>query len=219
MPILDERTRGSDRREAARPWVPAVVILAICVVLALLAVAIGMVAVGGGGRAAQPNAMWIREAQTAHARGDFTTAVSYIQAIDGKAPLDVLDKHTLFKTGAESYANLSKPQQAADYYERYLSWGTGIRSAECSGCHGPAPNTPPARAADLLQSSLANGYVAALTDSKALTKRRNALRSEAGKKPTARHHLLLYHLEMARGKKAAAAAHARALRAMDGGGK
>jgi len=220
MPLIDDRTKGTDQHP--KPYWPWVLVLVGFVVLWLGFTTLVSVlpqlnspqprAAASTNLQQQAQRNLLAQAQTALNAGDVGTASQLIDNVSVGGALDVMDKHTYFRTAARVKRKNGEPAAAASFYERFLSMGAGVGKPECQSCHS-AGAVPPARAADLEASGLGTEYVGALRAAGTLKSTRNRLLGDLKARPgSLRAHLLLYHVEKALRNPRAAVEHADALK-------
>jgi len=222
MPIIDDQTRGTDRKPAPK-WAWIIAIIVFCVFWLAIATLGSLTQLIWSGQASPAataaatrsmNSSAMQQAEAARARGDWGTASSMIDAVDESAPLDLMEKHTYFRVGALAKAKNGDPGEAAGLYERFLGMGVQIRKSECQGCHASG-TVAPNQVFDLESSELGTEYWRQLKAAGALEKTRTRLRKEWKAKPgDPRLNLLLYHLEKHSSQPAAAEKHSKALRSI-----
>ena len=222
MPLIDDTTRGTDRRPPARlAW--TLVAVGFCLLWLMIAVAVSLVpramqspATATGARAVRRVQMdRLHYAQNLGANGAWTEAALAIQEVD-PASLDTYDRHTYYRTGAQAMLKAGSPLAGAKLYEQFLSMGARVREQECQGCHQPSA-VQPVVLTDLQRLQLGSDWTGALTKAKALRATRDRLRAEVKKQPEdARRRILLYHAERATGEKKRADQHAAKLAELDG---
>jgi hypothetical protein len=222
MPLIDDQTRVTDRRPAARwPWV--LVVGGLCLLWLFISLVISFGPRVWGRPAAQApqaavgrfNQQQLQMAQQMAGWGQWQEAAAAVQAIDTGYPMSISDKHTYFRTGGQALTKSGSPLAGAGYYERFLTMSVRIHAAECRDCHSPA-SIPPVRVADMKTSTLGTSYTSALRSAGKLRETRVRLQAALRKKrgdPAL--HLLLYHVEIALKNHRAAAGHLEALKQYD----
>lgn len=221
MPLIDDRSRGTEQRSRPRwPWV--LVVLGFAVLWMAVAVLISLVprTLAPSNRVAASVAQQqqyyrtlVNQAQTYLGSGDAVTASALIDSIPADAPLEISDKHAYFRTAAQVKRKSGDPAAAAAFYERFLAMGAGVLRPECQSCHAGEAAVAPHTVADLETSSLGADYVSALRAAGKLPATRKRLLLDLKKRPRdLRDHLLLYHVEKGLGNRRAAAEHADALK-------
>lgn len=222
MPLIDDRTRGNEPRPAAHwPWV--LVVAGLSLLWVLIAVVSSLFTryqsqkINGTTTIQQVNTQALLSAQQMAGYGSYPQAAALIQNINTIVPMSTSDKHTYFRVGAQSLMKSGQPAAAAEFYDRFLSFGTHIHDKECASCHNAATGIAPRAVADLEKSSLGGGYVQALRKAGKLEERYAQLAAESKKHPKdPRLNLLLYHLETARRHPANAKAHGTRIASFDG---
>lgn len=226
MPIIDDRTKGTDQRP--KPYWPWVLVLVGFVVLWLgfttLFSLLPQLQSAQSRAAAVSNVQpqfrrnLLLQAQSALSAGDVGTASRLIDDVSTAGALDVMDKHAYFRLAARVKRKQGDPVASASFYERFLSMGAGVSKPECQSCHS-AGTIPPARPSDLETSSLGTEYVSALRAAGKLKAARQRLLGELKTQPkNLRAHLLLFHVEKALRHPAAAVEHAEVLKDDASGG-
>lgn len=219
MPLIDDRTKGTDQRPKA--YLPWVLVLTGFVVLwlgvsTLISVPLRLYLSSSKlnppvNVQQQVQRDLMAQAQASLSAGNPTIASQLIDQIPVGTEFDVSDKHTYFRIAAQVKRKSDDPAASAGFYERFLAMGAGVGRPECQNCHSPG-TIPPARASDLKTSSLGKEYVAALNAAGKLKATRQRLQADLKKQPAdPRAHLLLFHVEKALGNARAAAEHADAL--------
>jgi hypothetical protein len=219
MPLIDETSRGTDRRATPRwPWVlvavgAAVLWLAIGGAVSLVPRMIFYNQQSSPSAAArQSQAQLLAQADSHAAMNDYTSAAVIVDAIDPTIPMSTSDKHTYFRVGAASKTETRNHAQAAAFHERFLGFGARIHEPECRSCHAPPSTIPPTNLSDMRTLELGTAYADALAKAGELRERRDELKAELKKRPDElRLHVLLYHLEKKLGSGKAAAEHEKAL--------
>ena len=226
MPLIDDQTKGTDQHhgtaQRSKPYWPWVLVLVGFVILWLafttLVTVMPQLQRPQSAPAVAPTAQQqfqrnlVTQAQSTLSAGNVAAADKLIDQIPPGAALDVMAKHTYFRTAAQVKRKAGDPAAAAGLYERFLSMGVSVGNPECQSCHA-AGSIPPARAADLQASSLGTEYVAALRAAGKLKGTRKRLLDDLRKqRDQPRTHLLVYHVEKALGNARAAVEHAEALK-------
>ncbi len=204
MPLVSEESQGHDRpRAPAWPWIAVAVSLALLWIL----VSLGLSLVARQKSADAPaspadtleafNSRLIQDAQNAEGMERPAEAAQLLAAVREDVPISVMDRHTYFRTGARLAEKSGKHADAARFHERFLRLGGAIHTADCRSCHhATGASIPPARLADLQQSSLGSSYVASLKKAGTLRKERDRLRKAWKKTPRDPGlNVLLFHLE------------------------
>lgn len=225
MPLIDDDTRVTDRKSrSVWPWVIVAAGFAFLWLLFALGVSFVPVALRGGSssppaptapmQAQQSNLL--QQAQRMMGYGMPQQAVTLLAGINPQVPMSLSDKHTYLRVSAKSLKATGSPLAASRYYDRFLTLGISIHSAECQSCHGSTAQIPPRKLEDLLKSDLGKSYVAALAEAGKVKATRAALEAELKKNAKdARAHLLLYHIAIEREEPAVATRHADALKKLD----
>lgn len=225
MPLIDDYSQQTDRRPSHRSaWILVIVAASLVwLVVAFLLSYRPRAAAPSTGPASvtaarQSNARQVVQmAQRMSSFGGPTQAIRLLESLGPNPVMPAEDKHGYFRLAADSYLQAKKPLKAAAYYQRFLTMGLQVADAECQSCHPPSSQLSPTKPSDLLSSSLGTSYAKALRKAKQLTSTRDVLKARMAKHQAEapRLHLLLYHLELARGDLKAAAPHAAAVTALD----
>jgi hypothetical protein len=224
MPLIDDQSRGTDRRPQAR-WAWVLVAVGLCVVWLMIAAAVSLVpramqssaTANGMGAVKRVHMDRLNYVERLTQFGDWQNAALEIQAVDGEA-LGTFEKHNFFRLGAKTMLQTKSPAAGAKYYERFLAMGASVRSQECQGCHRPSA-LPPLNLVDMERTQLGKQWTGALTKAHKLRETRDRLRAEVKQNPEdARLHILLYHLETATRETKEAAEHAQKLSELDATG-
>src|SRR5262245_19306858 len=129
MPLIDEQTRATDRRPAAR-WAWVLVVVGLCLLWMAVAVVISLQrrfarpASTPAAAVAEFNQQQLQQAQQYSQFGQWQAAAAAVQAIDATLPMSLSDKHTYLRLGGRSLARTGSPLGASRYYDRFLSLGT-----------------------------------------------------------------------------------------------
>lgn len=212
MPLLDEDTLGTDRRPGAQ-WAWLAVAAAVLLIWIVLAFGVSFITrptpapppAGPAPVGIPPTNPALGQANVEYAAGNHQAALQSLTLAGKPASLSGQDRHLYYRIGAESHAALGQHAQSADLYEAYLSMGPQIYANGCRSCHGPLF---PTSLAAMRNSPLGAQYTRELLASGRLTQRLTTLRAQLAKAPNdPRLNLLLYHLETASGRTAAATRH------------
>lgn len=214
MPLIDEDTLATDRRPGTQwAWLAVAAVVILLWILLAFGVSFSTRPQAAPQVAVRPPIALpassnpaLQQAYAAFLTGDPQTALQALAGAGKPAALSAPDRHFYYRIGAESHAALGQHATAADLFEEYLSMGPQIYGNTCRGCHGAGQY--PTQVAAMRNSPLAFQYVGELRAAGRLSKRLIELRAQAAKSPNdPRLSLLLYHLETAYGKNAAATRH------------